>query len=78
MTAVRTHSTRRLLEVSAVTYLVLGVAFGPHFVFSLVMFAAVVALWVVAARRFRIFGAFSHGFTCGHIGSYHGRRSRRW
>jgi hypothetical protein len=40
---VRTRKNDELLAISATTYLLLGVAFGPHFVLALVLTTGVVA-----------------------------------
>ena len=68
----RTHRSAALLAVSATTYLVLGVAFGIHAAFTLVVLAAVVALWVALCRRFPVVGALTLAFVSGFLGGLFG------
>jgi hypothetical protein len=67
-----------LLAVTATTYLLLGVAFGVHVAFTLVVVSALVALWVAACRRFPVVGwltyIFFNGFVLGLIGGLFGAR----
>jgi hypothetical protein len=44
---VRTRESDELLVISATTYLLLGVAFGPHFVLALVLTTGVVAAGLI-------------------------------
>jgi hypothetical protein len=87
----RTHSSKHLLAISATTYLALAIALGVHAAFYLVVLAAVIALWVVAARRFPVVGWLTYVFFDGFLGGfisglfgyrggygYYGRRTRRW
>jgi hypothetical protein len=44
---VRTRENDELLAISGTTYLLLGVAFGPHFVLALVLTTGVVAAGLI-------------------------------
>ena len=72
----RTHRSSELLAVSATTYLMLAIALGVHAAFYLVVAAAVVALWVVAYRRFALVRWFTISFVGGFISGLIGRRRR--
>lgn len=64
----RTRNSKALLTVTATTYLVLGLALGIHAAFTLVIAAAVVALWIAACRRFPVVGHYSYVFFYGFVG----------
>ena len=68
MIAYRTHSRRILLGVSATTYLTLGIKFGPHVAFLLVVAAALVAgfVWLVRHHPIVAYGVIS--FIRGLVG----------
>jgi hypothetical protein len=72
-----------------VAYLVLAIGLGVHTAFSLIVAAAVIALWIALARRFPavgwlttiFFSSFLTGLVgglFGYGGGYYGRRYRRW
>ena len=63
----RAHRDSALLAVTATTYLVLGVAFGVHAAFALVLGAAIIALWVAACRRFPVVARLTHAFFFGFV-----------
>jgi hypothetical protein len=70
----RAHRDGALLAVTATTYLLLGVAFGVHVAFALVVASAVVTLWVAACRRFPLVRWFTQGFVLGLISGLFGAR----
>jgi hypothetical protein len=71
-----------LLAVTATTYLVLGVALGVHAAFALVIASAIIALWVVACRRFPVVGwltyVFFNSFVLGLIDGLFDYRGGYW
>jgi hypothetical protein len=78
----RAHQLNR----SAISFLTLGVAWGPHVAFDLVVAACLIGLWVLICKRYAFLGiltlAFITGLIEGIIGSrgsygYRYRRRRR-
>jgi hypothetical protein len=65
--------------LSATTYLLLCISLGPHLAFSLIVVAAIVALWAALCRRFPAVGYFTGVFVVGFIQGLLGyrRRTRR-
>jgi hypothetical protein len=49
------------------TYLVLALGLGVHAAFYLVVFAAIVAMWVAAAHRFPVVARLTHAFFYGFV-----------
>ena len=76
----RIPSSRRLLAVSAVTYLALAIFVGVHAAFYLVIASALIALWVALCRRFPVVGILTLAFVSGLLGGLfgYGRGHRRW
>jgi hypothetical protein len=75
-----TVKRRNQLGLSAVTFLVLCVAFGPRLACSLLCCVGLATVWILACRRWPGFAWFSWGFVQGLFGirgGYYGRR-RRW
>ena len=50
---VRTRENDELLAISGTTYLLLGVAFGPHFVLALVLTTGVVVAGLIGGACFQ-------------------------
>lgn len=61
----RIRKSKDLLGVSAVTFLVLCVGLGPRLACSLLFVAAIVTVWILAAKRWPWFAVFSAGFIRG-------------
>jgi hypothetical protein len=85
----RAHRDSALLAVTATTYLLLGVAFGVHAAFYLVVASALIALWAAACRRFPVVARLTHAFFFGFVlglisglfgtrGGYYGYGYRRY
>jgi uncharacterized membrane protein YgaE (UPF0421/DUF939 family) len=74
----RTATDEQRTGQSAVLFLLLCVRLGPHLAVSLVVVAAIIALWIAVIRRYpavgRLTGAFLGGFVSG---LFSGRRRRR-
>jgi hypothetical protein len=70
-----TKRDEALLGISATTFLLLCVAFGPKLACSLLICIGVGTLWFIACRRWPWLAWLSIGFLEGLLGS---RRRRRW
>ena len=64
----RIRNPKRLLAVSATTFLLLGIWLGPDRAVFLIMIAAIVAAWIWLAARFPTVGDLTYVFFYGFVG----------